>query len=180
MIQSILTYVLPFYWYICNLPIISLVDCEKISMQLENNGATTGKIQIYMQLQLYDSFDKSEALSRADMTPEQGIERGVTAALASNNYPADLSSARKRDSSPPERPPIFDANMLNAATATKMGISFRISIQEIDLVDLKSVHPLTKNYPFVSAACGKWNETTSVGKAFFYLFFRLKNICSYL
>ena len=29
---------------------------------------------------------------------------------------------------------------------------------------LKNVHPLTKNYPFVAVACGKWNDTTSVCK----------------
>lgn len=60
------------------------------------------------------------------------------------------------------QPVIFDRNLMSADNARKLGMSFNIAIQEIDLIDLKPVHKLVKNSPFVSAACGKWTASSTV------------------
>jgi hypothetical protein len=57
---------------------------------------------------------------------------------------------------------IFDRDLMTTDNARKLGLSFNIAIQEIDLIDLVSVHKLVKNSPFVSAACGKWTASTPV------------------
>lgn len=57
---------------------------------------------------------------------------------------------------------IFDRGLMSAENARKLNMSFNIAIQEIDLIDMKPVHKLVKNCPFVSAACGKWTAATEV------------------
>jgi hypothetical protein len=117
-----------------------------------------------MQLQPYDDFEKSDEIESSEYV--SGDEQ-----LVSGNKQQQLSTGTGKKSHQlnnnrhsPEKPPIFDANMLTSAQAVKMGISFNMCIHEIDVIDLKNVHPLTKNYPFVAVACGKWNDTTSVCK----------------
>ena len=135
-----------------------------MSTQLENNGAITGKIKIVMQLQPYDDFDKPDEIDPNDYYVS-GDEQQQQLGSRSFSPEQDQRSSRKGNQpnrSITEKPPIFDANMLTSAQAVKMGISFNMCIHEIDVIDLKNVHPLTKNYPFVALACGKWNETTSV------------------
>ena len=105
-----------------------------------------------MQLQPYDDFDKSDEIESSEYV--SGDEQHVVAGTGRKSHQPNRNS--------PEKPPIFDANMLTSAQAVKMGISFNMCIHEIDVIDLKNVHPLTKNYPFVAVACGKWNDTTSV------------------
>ena len=82
------------------------------------------------------------------------------------------SFAQTAPSSPPHNV-IFDRNLMSADNARKLGISFDIAIQEIDLIDLKPVHKLVKNSPFVSAACGKWTASSTVHFSFLILFFTL-------
>jgi len=138
----------------------------ELSMQLEKNGSTTGKIQIYFQLKPLELPDSSDELTSSiganhddvSMT-QQSILRGLNAANAANSTAKDTSNTMNQ-------PVIFDPNILTVAGgASKMGVSFKVTIHEIDVIDLKNVHPLTKNYPFVSLACGRWNETTSVASA---------------
>ena len=76
------------------------------------------------------------------------------------------SFAQTAPSSPPHNV-IFDRNLMSADNARKLGISFDIAIQEIDLIDLKPVHKLVKNSPFVSAACGKWTASSTVRYSLF-------------
>lgn len=66
---------------------------------------------------------------------------------------------------------IFDRNLMSADNARKLGISFNIAIQEIDLIDLQPVHKLVKNSPFVSAACGKWTASSPVSNSISYYCF---------
>lgn len=114
-----------------------------------------------MQLQPYDDFDKPDEIEPIDYM--SGDEQPLGSRSLS---PEPEQRVTKKSYQPTrsisEKSPIFDANMLTSAQAVKMGISFNMCIQEIDVMDLKNVHPLTKSYPFVALACGKWNETTSV------------------
>jgi hypothetical protein len=57
---------------------------------------------------------------------------------------------------------IFDRNLISAENARKLGLTFNLGIQEIDLIDLPQMHTFGKNCPFVSAACGKWTASTEV------------------
>lgn len=66
----------------------------------------------------------------------------------------------------PGQMPIFDRNLMSAENARKLGLSFNLAIQEIDLIDLKPMHTFAKNCPFVSAACGKWTASTEVKSLF--------------
>ena len=65
---------------------------------------------------------------------------------------------------------IFDRNLMNAENANKLGLSFHIAIQELDLIDLPAAHRFGKNCPYVSAACGKWTAATEVFFLYYYFF----------
>jgi hypothetical protein len=63
---------------------------------------------------------------------------------------------------PQQQNVIFDRNLMNSENAKKLGLSFSLNIQEVDLIDLKPAHQFVKNSPFVSAACGKWTASCEV------------------
>ena len=52
---------------------------------------------------------------------------------------------------------LFDQSLLKG---TSQGISFKMTIYDIDLINLKNAHSLSKNSPYVSVACGKWSNAT--------------------
>ena len=107
-------------------------------MQLEKNGSTTGKIQIYFQLKPLELPDSSDELTSSvganndDVSITQlSILRGLNAANAAN-------SSAKEGTNAMAQPVIFDPNILTVAGgASKMGVSFKVTIHEIDVIDLK-------------------------------------------
>ena len=113
----------------------------EVNLQLDNNGNAAGKIQIVLSLQSLDSEDITGDLQNTSSPYED---------LRDTNIGTDASL-------------IFDPQLLSShSKSSQMGLYFRVTIAEIDVVDLKHVHSFTKNMPYVSAACGKWNEATSV------------------
>jgi len=57
---------------------------------------------------------------------------------------------------------IFDSAELFAESDKQKGLDFHMSLQEIDLLNLKRVHTFSANAPTVSVACGKYIFTTQV------------------
>ena len=57
---------------------------------------------------------------------------------------------------------IFDPSVLTANNAHRLGLRFDLHVKEVDLIDLKPMHRFARNCPAVSAACGKWLETSKV------------------
>jgi hypothetical protein len=59
-------------------------------------------------------------------------------------------------------PTIFDPRVLQGDAKGRFGFKFKLLIEDIDVWDLANAHALTKNSPFIAAACGKWSATSSV------------------
>ena len=72
---------------------------------------------------------------------------------------ASHSSYRQDGKDGPTSSFIFDQSLLTSS-ASKLGLSFRMVINEIDIIGLKNAHSISKNSPFISIACGKWSNAT--------------------
>ena len=58
--------------------------------------------------------------------------------------------------------PTAKMTMAQVLEQTKLAFPFHVNLLKITLTDMKSVHFLAKNSPFVNAACGLWATSTKV------------------
>jgi hypothetical protein len=107
---------------------------------VDENGCLTGKIHLVMRL---------ESQSQANA-----------------KFNDDANQAASTTKQPPV---LFDKSNLNPTQLKSVGLVLEVSIIEIDAFEMRSVHTFSKNSPFVSVACGKFNETTKVRLLFLLL-----------
>lgn len=135
----------------------------QLKLQINNKRASTGKLQLLLEVQNLDEGGGSgNGEAKDDVTHSSGlglfhdISDEASRMLRSETLPNFF--ANQYTNQPIK---VFDPNLLlagNAALDAKM--AFKVSIHEIDITNLVKVHTLKKNSPFVSAACGKWTAVT--------------------
>lgn len=152
----------------------------QINTTIDKAGISTGKIKVIYQLKNLnrETAEEYKIDPGSTILPERSIDE------LSNTFPgANNSMTSTRfgntskynntfmDSVGPGSPNfpmqgsasmVFDRNMVSAAKMDKLGFSLHMVVHEIDVMDLKAVHAVAKNSPFVAAACGKWTKTTPV------------------
>ncbi len=150
----------------------------QVKLHLHNNGVSTGKVQLIVELRNYEDNNSGDNNNNynnysvpplsAPYTPQQYNNPQFNSPQQFNNnqynqqqqYPLTPQySAPQQYSSPAKSPTIFDPDVLQRHASQ---FDFVISLHELDLKELKNAHSFAVNSPFVSAACGKWTEYTSV------------------
>jgi len=120
----------------------------------DHDGMSTGKLTIIMQLQNVPDLNVYDAIVN-------GVDRD----------PYNLTKPLKSHVVDEEADPVLELMAtqpffaLADAMATGVGIMLRVEIIELDVTDLDAVHFFgIKNSPMVSAACGRWADTTRAQK----------------
>jgi len=116
----------------------------------DHDGMSTGKLTIIMQLQNVPDLNVYDAIVN-------GVDRD----------PYNLTKPTKSHVVNDELDPVLELMAtqpffaLADAMATGVGIMLRVEVLELDVTDLDAVHFFgIKNSPMVSAACGRWADTT--------------------
>jgi hypothetical protein len=118
----------------------------------DHDGLSTGKLTLIIQLENVPDLDVYDRIVN-------GMDKD----------PYNLSNPIKSNVIKEEVDPILEMMAtqpffsLKDATATGTGIMLSVEIIELDVTDLDAVHYFGKlNSPVVSAACGRWADTTTV------------------
>ncbi len=142
----------------------------------KSSGIAVGKVVVSYQVDLesqrrnqFNDVLGVPASPTSALTPVKGgagtsfDEYSSKHSLANDSMPLPRRASPPLDFSQQQFQPtiVFDPNVLYAAESEK-NYSFRISINEIDLWDLKSFHSLAKNCPQLFAVCGRWSGNSTV------------------
>ncbi len=122
-----------------------------ISRFLRNHdGLSTGKLTIIMQLQNVPDLQVYDAIVNGLDRDPYNLTKSVKSHVVKDEVDPVLQLLESK--------PFFS---LADATVTGIGIMLCVEISEIDVTDLDAVHYFgKKNSPMVSAACGRWADTT--------------------
>ncbi len=118
----------------------------------DHDGMSTGKLTIIFQLENVPDLDVYDSIvNGVDKDPYNVVKTKISHVVNEEIDPVLELMATQ---------PFFS---LKDATETGTGIMLSVQIIELDCTDLDAVHYFgKKNSPMVSAACGRWADTTSV------------------
>ena len=116
----------------------------------DHDGLSTGKLTIIMQLQNVPDLDVYDAIVNGVDRDPYNLKKPIKSNVVKEEVDPVLEMMATQ--------PFFS---LKDATATGAGIMLSVQIIELDVTDLDAVHYFgKKNSPMVSAACGRWADTT--------------------
>lgn len=180
------------------LPVTSKGNIE-FSTDLPNEaGISVGRLILNFQVNLQKSGARSQpTVSTFDFNTRQQSTQSLPQLNLSSQKPGLNSSSGEimRNSASfedfsysmglkgePSASVVFDPKVLTAPDVSNQ-VSFKISVDEIDLWDLVAIHTFQKNSPQIILACGKFTATTQVSdfslttifdiSNFLFLFIRL-------